>query len=211
MRKTMTPKQMMYIVALSALAIILGFFEIPIFITGAKIDLSEVIIIASVLIIGFKHSLFVIFLRSFVRLFITTIGTTGLEAADIRFKLFGEGIAIVASLLIITGYYLTKLILRNKAKPLYYEVPTGSIKVKLKEFIIQPIITTIILTVGMTVFHYYITVPVYGNLLGINQDISGLGIVKIIVAMFGIVNLIKGIISPLIYLLIKPAIIDIVK
>lgn len=207
---SMTIKQMMYIVVLSALAILLGYFEIPIFITGAKIDLSEVIIITSIFIIGFKHSLFVIFLRSLVRFFIVTPGTTGLEA-DIRFKLYGELVAVVASLLVVLSYFIVKRIIRNKSKPLIYEVPTSSIKVGMVEFILLPLVTTIILSVGMTVFHYFVTVPVYGEMLGIASNINIFSIVKAILVLFGLVNLFKGIISPIIYLLIKPKISDMIK
>lgn len=207
---SMTIKQMMYIVVLSALAIIIGYFELPIFISGAKIDLSEVIIITSIYIIGFKHTLFVIFLRSLVRFFIVTPGTTGLEA-DIIFKLYGESIAIVASLFVMLSYFIVKKIINNKCKPLIYEVPTSNVKVSLTEFILLPVVTTVILSVGMTVFHYFITVPVYGEMLGISADFNAITIIKTILVLFGLINLFKGIISPIIYLIIKPKISDMIK
>lgn len=206
----MTVTKMMYVVALSSFAIVIGFFEIPVFITGAKLDLSEVVILISFLILGFKGSTMVIFLRSGIRFFVTTIGTSVFEA-DPVFKLFGEGIAVIASLLIVGSLMLVNLLLNKRTKPLLYAVPTEKTKVTYPSLIITPIVTAIILTVGMTAFHYFLTVPFYGGMLGIDKSLPTATIIGTLLGFFGVLNVVKGVISPLIFLIIKPKIENIIK
>src|SRR5690554_5266772 len=76
---------------LAALAILVGYIEIvwPIA-PHLKLDFSEVIVLASLVLIGFKHTIGVIVVRSVVRWLIT--GRT-----DVPFPFFGESIAIIAS------------------------------------------------------------------------------------------------------------------
>src|SRR5690554_7976785 len=101
----MTTKQMMYVVTLSTLAIVVGFFEIPIGVTGLKFDFSEIIILLSYLVICFKGTSTVIILRSIVRFFLRA--KTGAEA-EIIIKLLGDFIAVIASFLIVFSYQITK-------------------------------------------------------------------------------------------------------
>lgn len=212
----MTTRQMMYIVIFSTLAIVIGMFEIPVGIIGVKLDLSEVIILAAYLMIGFKNVSFVIILRSVVRILLPA--KTGIEA-DLLWKLLGEVIAIVASYLIVFSYMLTKVITRQKQDALIknqLSIDTGeTVETKLLTLIIAPVITSILLTAGMTLFHTVITMPMYlsGNehftIFSLLKDpqynqTSIYSIIKSILIMFGLVNVVKGTLSPLIFLFIKP-------
>ncbi|WP_162140085.1 hypothetical protein [Haploplasma axanthum] len=213
-KATMTTKQMMYIVVFGALATVVGFFEIPIGFIGVKLDLSEVIILIAFYVIGFKNVSYVIVLRSIIRILLPS--KTAAES-DIFWKLLGEVIAIFASYLIITSYIVTKKICRVNEKPLIYAVPTEHKKIKRILYILGPILSALLLTIGMTIFHTIVTMPLYlsGNqhltifsLLRdpnyANQNI--LTIIKTILTMFGLVNVIKGVFSPLIFLTVKPQI-----
>ncbi|MDY0276898.1 MAG: hypothetical protein RBQ97_02300 [Acholeplasma sp.] len=212
--KKMSTRQMMYIVTFSALAIVIGFFEIPIGFIGVKLDLSEVIILMAFLVLGFKNASYVIVLRSLVRMILPS--KTAMET-DMLWKALGEVIAILASYLIIFSYFLTKKVLKIKEKPLMIAVPTEKGNIDLKVFVVASIITPILLTLGMTVFHTLITMPMYlsGNehffitsLLNDSKYVDNniLSIIKTIIVMFGLVNVIKGIISPIVFLMIKPQI-----
>lgn len=203
-KHTMTTKQMTYIVIFATLSIILGFIEIPLGIVGGKLDFSDVIILIAFYVLGFKNVSFVIFLRSLVRVFLPA--KTPMEA-EILWKIFGEVIAICASYLIIFGTIITNKVLGKKDKPLIYAVPAEEIKVSLKEYILNSLITTIILTATLTVFHIFITVPAWNKIFLDDPMFLGKNFKELlimIISMFGLLNLVKGIVLPIIFLFIKP-------
>lgn len=218
-KETMTTKQMMYVVNMSVIAIVVGFFEVPIGFIGVKLDFSEVVILISILMLGYKNASLVIILRSLVRFFLPS--KTAMEA-DYIWKFLGEVIAILASYLIILSYYITTVIFKKKQKPLIYALPTNVKKTSISEFITCSLLSSIILTIGMTVFHTIITMPMFMSgyshltIFSLLSDPkysseSVLSIVKTIIIMFGLVNVIKGIISPALFLIIKPKIESVVK
>lgn len=222
MKSKMTLKEMMYIVVFSALAIIVGIFEIPIAYIGVKLDFSEVIILTSFLVLGFKKTVLVIIFRSLVRYFLPPLSATQ-TAADPIWKLLGEIIAVLASLIITTAAVIAKKITKDKQPPLLYAVPVNDKKINLKTFIILPVLTALLLTATMVVFHTIITMPMsisgYSHLTiftflkdpNYNEIHSVKSLIVAIIVGFGLVNVIKGVVSPLIYLLIKPRIEKIVS
>lgn len=222
MKNKMTTKEMMYVVAFSSLAIVVGIFEIPIGYIGVKLDFSEVIILLSFLILGFKKTTLVIILRSVIRFILPPLSASQ-TSVDPIWKLLGEFIAVIASLLLVWSLIIVKKITKEKQPPLLYAVPTTENNVKLKTFILLPTISAILLTLGMTIFHTVITMPMsisgytHLNIFSFLKDPqyssqhSLKTIMVSIIVGFGLVNVIKGVISPLVYLIIKPRIEKIVS
>lgn len=214
----MTTKQLMYVVTLSTLAVVVGFLEIPIGLTGLKFDFSEVIILLSYLLLGFKGTSLVIIFRSVVR-FILPAKTSA--EAEIMIKFIGEVIAIIASFLITSTYVLSKKIFKIQEKPLLIAVPTEVKKPTLKFQIVNAILSSVILTVGITIFHVLFTMPIYTSYLfnkgkyhliiftylkDPNYGDSLINVLKYIIVSFGLLNIIKGVLSSVIFLILKPRI-----
>lgn len=210
-KTTMTMREIAYIVIFSAMAIVVGMFEIPLGTTGAKLDFSEVVILIALYIMGLKNVSFVIILRTLVRLLMPA--KTPLEA-EFVWKVYGEVIAIVASYVIIGSYLLGNKLLNIKEKPLLKAVPTEHKMISLKEFIVQPLLMTISLVVILTLFHVVVTVPVWefvftGSDMFSNKNFIAL--IKLMVTMFGLLNLFKGLITSIVFLLLKSQIDKIIK
>ena len=219
----MSTKQMMYVVTLSTLAIVVGFFEIPIGITGLKFDFSEIVILLSYLMLGFKNTSIIIVLRSVVRFVLPA--KTGAEA-EIIIKFLGEVIAVLASFLLVFSYQITKKIFRKNEKPLLLAIPTEVKEPSVKFHIINAVLSALLLTVGITIFHILFTVPIYTSYLfnqgkhhffittylaDPNYNDSFMGIIKYVIVTFGLMNVIKGALSSIFFLILKPRIENAVK
>lgn len=223
----MTTKIMMYVVIFSALAVVLGFFQIPLGTLGGKLDLSEVVILAAFLILGFKYTFLIIILRSAIRFILPAVGA--IEASNPLWKLLGEGIAIIATLLIILSFVIFKKITKMKQKPLILECNINIKKIKIKHHVINALLTALILTTGMTIFHTIFTMPMaYSGIFNgdfsnfhftifsfikdplYNQDNSVKLIITAIILEFGIMNVVKGVLTSIIFLLVKPKLENIV-
>lgn len=222
-QSAMTTKQLMYVVTLSTLAIVVGFFEIPIGITGLKFDFSEIIILLTYLVIGFKGTSTVIILRSLVRFFLPA--KTGAEA-EIVIKLIGEIIAVIASFLIVFSYQITKMIFRKKEQPLLIAVPTEVKEPTILFHIINAFLSAIILTTGMTIFHILFTWPIYTSYFGgteymhyfitsfLKDPLVTDNLWNVFIAVivgFGLLNVVKGAISSVLFLILKPRVENAVK
>lgn len=213
MKNKMTTKLMMYIVMFSAVAVIVGMFELPISYIGVKFDLSEVIILSAYLVLGFKNASFVIILRSVVRFILPSFSGTQ-TAYDPVWKLLGEFIAIIASFTLMYSLIIVKKITNNKQKALIKETPVYDKQSKLT-FVLLPIVSALLLFSVMTLFHTVITMPMslsgYSHLTifsflkdpNYNYDLFK-DIIIPIVTLFGLLNVVKAVISSLIYLLLKP-------
>lgn len=225
-KENLTTRQLMYIVTMSALAIVVGVFEIPLGLTGVKFDLSEVVILITYLLIGFKGTSITILFRSIIRFLLPA--KTGAEA-EIIIKIIGEVIAMVASFLVIGGFALAKSLLKEKQKPLLIAVPTTNKKTSLKMYILGTTLSTLFLLVGTTVFHVLFTMPIFMTVV-INPNPSGKiyffvapflkdpfygdtikTLLIFIITEFALLNIVKGLVSTLLFLVIKPRIENIVK
>ena len=226
-KESLTTRQMMYVVTMSSLAIVVGVFEIPIGPTGLKFDFSEVVILITFLMLGFKGTSFVIILRSLVRFVLPA--KTGAEA-HFMIKLLGEVIAVVASFLILYSYILTNKLLKVKERPLLEDYDLEHEKPKVKTFVISAVLSALILTVGITIFHILFTMPIFTSIYANpdpniskvhyfittflkdpNYSDSLVDIIRNIIIGFGLLNVVKGVLSPIIFLLIKPRIEKAVK
>lgn len=195
----MTTKELMYIVSFSTLAIVLGFIEIPLgtIIPGGKIDFSEVVILVSLLILGVKNTSFVIILRSLVRILIP-------NELDLLLQILGELIAITASFIIVYSTIIFNKLLKKNNRPLLYAVSIDDEKPNVVEYITLPLITTFNLVILLFIFHYFITVPMYAKIYA--EIYVGFKEKFMVILPFTILNIIKGVISPLVYLIVKPQI-----
>lgn len=139
---------------LTAVSVVVGLGEIhwPLA-PWLKLDFSEVIILCSLLIVGYSRTLIVIVLRSLIRLLISSHSTV------IPFFGFGELVAIVVSILIISIYYLNNIILRTND----YEIAS----VKNYKFylfsIIKLIFVSLLTTAIVVLLNYFIITPSYAN------------------------------------------------
>lgn len=141
----------------AALAIIIGYIEIPWFppLVFLKLDFSEVVILISLVTLGFGRTTVVIVLRSVIRWLISSNNT------DIPFPFFGELLAITASLVIIASATLAFKVTKTNQTPLFLsdrkdrEIKEISI---LKQFI-HLLIVVLIFTTFMTLLNAFITFP----------------------------------------------------
>ncbi len=141
----------------AALAITIGYLEIPWFppLVFLKLDFSEVVILVSLVTLGFNRTIVVIVLRSVIRWLVSSSNT------DIPFPFFGELLAITASLVIILSAILAFKITKTNQTPLFLsdkkdrdlkDVPL------LKQFINTVIVVAIFATF-MTLLNAFITFP----------------------------------------------------
>lgn len=165
MENRMKLKKMLYIVALASMATILGLIEIPVVLLFLKIDLSEVIVLVALMVVGYKGALGVVFIRSFFRpLFKLVFPFLPVVGGPLS-EYVGELIAIVASVVIMTTYYVVSKLLKTYTKPYLYEIPVVKSKLSLKEHIATMVSTVFSLTIVMALFNFLIGVPLYGSVL----------------------------------------------
>lgn len=157
MKNRLLIKKMMYIVSLASMSVVLSLIEIPwipIPPLGAflKLDFSEVMILFSILILGYKDTFVVILIRTIGRRMFRGFGFD---------DWVGEFLAVSASLSIMLAYYTITNILKTKQKPLILAVPINQDKLKLKNIIVAVSITTLFLTVILTAVNFFIGTPMY--------------------------------------------------
>lgn len=219
--------QVVFGAMLAALAIIVGYVEIvwPPF-PFLKIDFSEVIILASLVLIGFKRTIGVIIIRSFVR------GLLSPNRTDIPFPFFGETIAAIASIALIVFFlFISKLLkIRNQAEEETQQTRVKSpydfrydkpVMVGIKEVALI-IIVTILMTVFMITINFLVVTPAHisiGSELFFTTFVESgkythafgegyLGYTLTILGMFGPFNLIKFASCLLLFSLIKKPLIN---
>lgn len=152
-------KKMIYLVTLTAISVVLGLFEIPLApgVDWLKLDLSEVIVLITFMILGFKNTFILIILRGITRQFIQ---------GDILIptELWGEVIALIASLTLVGSYYLLSRLLGRHDKPLF-NAAYSSEPFKFWESIVIIFGVTIILSLVLLLSNIFVTTPVYLSLL----------------------------------------------
>ncbi|MCF7933148.1 MAG: hypothetical protein K9K93_08260 [Acholeplasmataceae bacterium] len=229
MEKNVRLKKSLYIVSLASVASVLGIFEIPMLVPWLKIDLSEVVVLVSAIVVGYKGAFGVIGLRSLVR---------RLALGFLPSEIIGELIAVVASLVILGAYYLASKLAKTHRAPLMYEIPIEKPKVTLKETLITTGIITFSLAFVLLMFNFFIATPLYLSVLGrfelpfadiktihftvftflkdpaimdlliafdVNLDEPYLSSFFLyIMVMYAPLNISKGITTTLVFLLIKP-------
>lgn len=148
---------------LAALAILVGYIEIvwPIA-PHLKLDFSEVIVLASLVLIGFKHTIGVIVVRSVVRWLIT--GRT-----DVPFPFFGESVAIIASIALVIFFLLISKLLKisnkreeeteTRSRGPYDIRYSGPGSLFAKEIALIAIVT-VLMALFMTTINFFIVTPV---------------------------------------------------
>ncbi len=195
-------KKIVYTISLSAIALIVSLIEIPIpLAVGFKLDLSEVVVLVSYLILGFNGALTVIGFRSLTRRLFR-----GFDPMN----LFGEGIAIVASLVILITYIIIKKIKKDQQKPLFIDTPIQINLIKPKDWIIIPIVLSLSLGIFLTIFHVALTPTILGlittgkPLIQYNHFFDYLWQALIMVGSYIPLNFVKGVATGIIFLYLKP-------
>jgi len=157
-------KKMLFIVVLSTIAIVLGVIELPMILPWLKLDLSEVIILVAVLVVGYKGAFSVVFLRAFGRRIYKLIAPALIPTVVVEdpiMGLIGEMIAIIASTIIILAYYFISKKLKTHRKPLLEVVDVERNKVTIKEIIFVTLTITFALSVVLVTFNFFIGTPLY--------------------------------------------------
>lgn len=209
-------KKMLYMVSLASISIVLALIEIPWFIpTGPfagflKLDFSEVAILVSLLVLGTKETIGVVLIRTVARRLFR-----GFEIGDV----VGELLAMSASFAIIFGYNLAKRILKNKEKPLLYEVSVNGTHLSIKEWVTYTGVVTLSIVTFMFLINFLFATPIYLSLFGVTNS----GAIRFDVfsfvndspftfssflwanfASYSPFNFVKGILVTIIFLSIKP-------
>jgi len=153
MKDKMILKEMLYIVAFASLASIIALFEVPIGITGIKLDLSDIIILLSLYTIGFKNTMYVILSRFILRFLMPSKTSAEL---DIILKFLGELIAALASFVILVAYLIIKKIYKIKEEPILLSINRQKIKTSKSIYLIAPIISSFLLVLILSIFHIII-------------------------------------------------------
>ncbi len=135
--------QLVLIAIFIALSIAIGSIEVPYFpAPWLKFDLSEVVILIAINIIGADLALIVIVLRSVIRYFLT-------GGTNIPFPFYGELIAIIVSYFLILVYSIIKDYSLKK-------------RIKLYELYLAFLIT-LIMVLFTFLFNLFFTVPAYSS------------------------------------------------
>lgn len=209
-------KKMLYIVSLASMSVVLSLIEIPwlpIPPLGAflKLDFSEVIILFSVLVLGYKDTFIVILIRTIGRRLFRGFGFD---------DWVGEMLAVSASLSIMLAYYTATTILKNKQRPLIYEVPAFKEPLKIKNIFVTVSMVTIFLTVILTTVNFFFGTPMYLSFymseyiifepFTLVKEFSMFSSMKdyllFCLAAYVPFNLVKGIIISLVFVLLQPRI-----
>lgn len=214
-------KRMVYIVALASISIVLALFEIPWFIPSGpfsvflRLDFSDVVILVAIVTLGYKDTLFVILLRSLVR-----ITFKGYMPENV----IGEFIAIAAAFSMMFGFYIASKLTRRYQKPLVEVVPSENIDFKPMDYAVYLTSMTMSLTIAMVVLNFFITTPLllsyYGFTNSLHFEVFGfindlkevmevsydtvITFLWAVVASYTPFNLVKGLSITLIFLIIWP-------
>ncbi len=146
-------KQIVLTATFSAMAIILGYIEIPFppapFL---KFDFSEVVILVSLIVLGYSKTGVVIILRTIIRIAIK-------GDVDV-FPFLGEYMAILSSFSIITFYYLATKITKTNLVPLVKKEVCDIEKFKIVKPLIHGLIVTLGFTFVMVLLNFFIVIPI---------------------------------------------------
>lgn len=209
-------KKMLYMVSLASISIVLALIEIPWFIpTGPfagflRLDFSEVAILVSLLVLGTKETIGVVLIRTVARRLFR-----GFEIGDV----VGELLAMSASFAIIVGYNFAKRLLKNKEKPLLYEVSVNGAHLSIKEWITYTGIVSLSIVTFMFLINFLFATPIYLSLFGVttsgairfhvfsfvnDSPFTFMSFMWANFASYSPFNLVKGILVSVIFLSIKP-------
>jgi riboflavin transporter FmnP len=207
-------KRVVYIVAIAAISIILGLFEIPWFVISGpfasflRLDFSEVAILVSLVTLGYKDTMIVVILRSLVRL--TFKGF-------IPENLIGDMIAIAASVSIILGFYIAAKLTKKFHRPYIVQVPTVDSIIKKLDYVIFGICITSSLSIAMIILNFFITTPLLLSYYGLTSrltfhvfdfiyltDYSFSSFLWAVILSYTPFNIVKGLSVMLIFLMIWP-------
>jgi len=191
--------------ALLALTLVGGFIEIPYgTIMGLKFDFSDMILLISMFVLGYRNSLLILVCRFLLRFLIIAIQSYGLVAG-----IFAEGVAVIASLTILSLVYLFSKLFKFKNKYI--------------NMIFIVLLASILFSLVMTVLNFFFITPLFLSVYGLGnfsiwnfkialdrELFSSFGVnnlssyTKLILGTYIPFNLIKGVFSILICLLVKP-------
>ncbi len=162
-------KRVVYIVALAAISIILGLFEIPWFVISGpfasflRLDFSEVAILVALITLGYKDTLMVVILRSFVRLSFKGF---------IPENIIGDMISMIASLSIILGFFMATKIRHIKTTPYLIEVPSDDVKLNYKNYVVFGFFITLSLSLFMVILNFFVTTPLLLSYYGFTEKLT---------------------------------------
>jgi riboflavin transporter len=151
-------------VAIASVAIVLSVIEPPVILPWLKLDLSEVVVLVAVVVVGYKGAFTVIFLRAVMRPLIKLL--IPFFAEDLIQSLIGEMIAVIASFMIIGAYYIVSKMIKTDRKPLIEVIDVNPPKTTLKEVIFVTLGIAFILSIVLTLFNFFIGSPLYISYLG---------------------------------------------
>ena len=190
----------------AALSILVGLLQIPWFppFNFLKIDFSEVIILISLLTLGFSNTTNVIILRSVIRELV-------IPDKLVPFPFFGEFVAIYASLVLISLYKLV-IVLTGKKQPKNITDGLEPLqKEPLWKILVQDIFVIAGFTVALVALNYFFTVPIQMSLTkhfffvpyikSINQSVGTYTL--FVLQLIGPFNIVKGIATFVVFELTK--------
>ena len=175
-------KKMLYIVAISSVAIVLSVIEPPLILPWLKLDLSEVVVLIAIAVVGYKGAFTVVFVRALGRRILKMM--LPIWGEDLIQGIIGESIAIIASIMIIGSYFVISKIIKTHRKPLIEEIDVNTPKVTLKEILSVTIGISFVLSVVLVLFNFFIGTPLYLSYLGFLFGISD----QVHFTVFGFLN-----------------------
>lgn len=224
MRTNYSIKKLIFIASLAAISVVFGLIEIPLGLPWLKLDVSELAILVAAVVIGYKGAFTLVFIRGVFRqmfqghLFMPT-------------ELVGEAIAMIASTVILLTYYGISKAIKTHRKPLILEAVVDPQPISKKELVSVVGGITISLTLILITLNIFILTPIYlstfdavfgffgferfyltvfpllndpgmANIFGV--DLSNWNLyVTYIVTNYAVLNLVKGLITSLLFLPIK--------
>ncbi len=124
-----------------------------------RLDFSEVAILVALITLGYKDTLMVVILRSFVRLRISKIYSE---------NIIGDMISMIASLSIILGFFMATKIRHIKTTPYLIEVPSDDVKLNYKNYVVFGFFITLSLSLFMVILNFFVTTPLLLSVLWVH-------------------------------------------
>ena len=154
MRTNYSIKKLIFIASLAAISVVFGIFEIPLGLPWLKLDISELAVLVAAIVLGYKNAILLIFVRGIFR----QLFQGQILLPD---QLVGEAIAMIASGVILTTYYLTSKLIGTYKKPLLIESVVDPKPISKKELFATTLSITLALTVILITLNILFLTPIY--------------------------------------------------
>ena len=154
MKSNYTTKRLIFVATLAAISVVFGLIEIPLGLPWLKLDISELAILITAIVVGYKGAFTLVFVRGILRQFFQ--GHLFMPE-----ELVGELIAVLASTVILGSYFVISKILKTHKRPLLLEAVVEPKDVSLKELLSVTIGVTASLTIILVVLNIFFLTPIY--------------------------------------------------